>query len=338
MRLAKSIYSEAGILLLNAGSVLRFEYLTQLKNKGFASLFIGEVPEDIEVPEVISDFVRMEASRTMREAMISIKHTGGFDAKKLEKIVDMIIDEILAKKDIIVNVMDLKSTGDYTFRHSVNVCILSLMIGRSLLYPHKKMHELGMGALLHDIGKSLISSEVLEKKGRLTDEEFDEIKKHARYGYDILLPFDSLSLLSKHVAYQHHERLNGTGYPRKINTKEIVEYAKVVAIVDCYDAITSDRPYKKKKPPVEAIKELSLPMFKKDFDQKAMRHLVRMVAPYPVGITVELSDGRSAIVTKINPEAIDRPVVTILTETEKKSSERVSLLEDETININKCEF
>lgn len=341
MRLAKSLYSVNGTLLLNSGAVLKQEYIEQLKNKGFNALFIGVAPEDIEVPEVVSETVRMEASCALRESMISIQNSGSFNQQRLEKIVDMIIEEILTKKDIIVNVIDLKSINDYTFRHSVNVCILSLMLGRSLLYSQKKMHELGMGALLHDIGKSLIPAEILDKKDALTNEEFEEIKKHARYGYEILVPFESMNLLSKHVAYQHHERVSGTGYPRKLINSDIVEYAKVAAVADCYDAMTSDRPYKVRTSPKEALKELNLPNFKDGFDQKSMRHLVKMIAPYPVGTKVTLTDGQSAIITKINAEAIDRPLVTIISGDNKIPAEgatRLNLLEDETVDIESCEY
>lgn len=341
MRLARSIYTEDGKLLLSAGQLLKNDYINNLHKKGFTSLYIGEIPSDIELPEVVSEKVRYQATRAVHDSITAIKKTGRFDRKRVIQAVDAIIEELLQEKDLIVNILDLKSTGDYTFRHSVNVCILSLIIGRSMFYYKDKLRELGVGSLLHDIGKSLIPDNILNKKGRLTNEEFEEIKKHSRLGYDLLLPFKNMNLLSRHISYQHHERYDGSGYPRGLEGDSIIEYARIVAIVDCYDAMTSDRVYRTAMMPADAIKEIAHKS-KDQYDPKIIKIFLRSVAPYPVGVKVVLNTGQEAIVLKINPKDVVRPVIALLKNHNSISNnghdilKRIDMLEDESLEIVKA--
>lgn len=310
MRLGKNIYNENGNLLLSAGVLLQENYIKKLKRKGFSAIFVGEIPSDIEIPEIVSEKVRLRAIRTIRDSIGSIKSNGKLDLKRLSRVVDLIVDEILQEKDLIINLLDLRSIGDYTYRHSVNVCILSIIIARSLFYSRDQLKNLGVGAILHDIGKAMISENILNKKDTLTNEEFKEIKKHSRYGYEILGKFKNINLLSKHIAYQHHERVDGSGYPRELTSDDMIEFAKIVSIVDVFDAMTSNRVYRDACLPSEAIKQIAKTDREK-FDSKLIKIFMRSIAPYPVGVKVQLNNGLEGIVTKINSEAIDRPVITI---------------------------
>jgi len=198
-----------------------------------------------------------------------------------------------------VNLSDIRSFDEYTFCHSVNVAVISITIGMTLYYPRSKLLDLGLGVLLHDIGKTQISKDILNKPGKLTEEEFSLIKKHTWYGFDMLRSDPEIKITSSHVALQHHERIDGSGYPRQLKGRMIHEYARISAIADVFDALIHDRCYRPKLPVHEVYKYFVEQTYSQ-FDNYFLDHFIQKIALYPQGTKVLLNDGRSGFVIKQN--------------------------------------
>lgn len=314
MKLAKTIYSSDGIVLLGQGMELRPQYIKRLLDMEVMSVFIeDEMSEGIECNDVIDERTRVAAVKTVREIVQC--HTMGktVDVRKAKQHVNDIVDELFYSKDVLVNVSDLRAKSDYTFYHMVNVAVLSVMTGISLGYNELKLRDLGVGALLHDLGKVKIDENIYNKADKLTDEEFEHVKQHASYGFDLVRNMEAVNVLCAHVAYQHHERFDGQGYPRGLRGKEIHDFARIVALADVYDALTADRPYRRAMLPYHAVEYL-VAMGGTQFDPELTSVFVEHIAIYPVGTFVELNTKEKAIVVTVNKLHKTRPVVRVLTE------------------------
>jgi HD-GYP domain-containing protein (c-di-GMP phosphodiesterase class II) len=245
--LAKTIITIDGKVLLASGMELTEEYIRKLQANGISEIYIeDEISKDIHVPEVVREEIVNEAKQMVKVMMTKPSIKTSIDGRQVMEIVDKIISSILANKDIIANLCDIRSVDDYTFSHSVNVCIISLIIGIGLGYNGDKLRELGVGSILHDIGKVMVPNHILKKPYQLTSEEFEEIKKHAYYGYEILKNTNGISMVASYIALGHHERIDGSGYPYQLKEENIHKAARIVAVSDVYDALTSDRIYRKK--------------------------------------------------------------------------------------------
>jgi HD-GYP domain-containing protein (c-di-GMP phosphodiesterase class II) len=200
---------------------------------------------------------------------------------------------------------------NYTYAHSVNVAVISIILGISLNLSKQKLTYLCIGALVHDIGKSFIPKEILQKPGKLTPEEFEIIKCHSRYGYDFLKNYVDLSSYIKLIVLQHHERFDGLGYPNSIIGNKINYLARIVSIADVYDALTSDRPYKRAMCPSDALEYL-MSNAGTLFDYDIINIFCKIVIPFPQGTIVSLSNGDIGIVEETFPNFPLRPIVKIL--------------------------
>lgn len=309
--LGKPIYSSEGKILLGEGIVLTEEYLNRLREMEISSVYISDDRfADVEIKDVINPLNRIEAIKVTREAIEQIKTGKNIVPVKMNKAVNNIVDDLLSNESILVNMVDIKSLSDYTFNHSVNVAVLSVIIGISLGYDQVQLRNLGVGALLHDIGKIKVAEEILHKKDSLTPEEFEEVKKHCEYGLDIIRENRELSILSAHIAYQHHERYDGSGYPRGLKGEEITEFSRIVSIAHVYDALMSDRPYRKRVLPHQAW-EYIMTYAHTQFDGKIVPHFLKQVAPYPNGSIVQLNTKEKAVVVSQNIDCLLRPIVQV---------------------------
>lgn len=312
MVVARNVYNSDGRILLHAGVELNDNYITRLNQMGISSVYIqDEFDNNIPNIDVISEETRIETIKIVKQNFESLEQDRRINTRMVKQVVDNLIDELLANSNVLVNLADIRTFDDYTFAHSVNVCILSLMTGLSLAYNNLKLKELGTGALLHDIGKTRIDRAILNKSEPLTHEEFAEIKRHTEYGFEILRSYDDLSLLAAHVAYQHHERWDGKGYPRQLAGEDIHAYARIVASADVYDALLADRPYRPSYSVHQAITILHN-MSGIYLDGRCVTALIANIAIYPVGSLIELNTGEIGIVVDNNKEAPTRPVVRIL--------------------------
>lgn len=239
------------------------------------------------------------------------------DTASAEKVVSHLVDSIIRNPNALLWLSELKNVDEYTAIHSLNVCILSLAFGRHLGLRPAMLRELGLGALLHDMGKVKVDQEVLRKPGRLTPEEFELMKLHPTYGLEILKQSEGLSSTVLDVAYSHHERSMGQGYPRGIKGMEISPFTRMVSIVDFYDALTSDRVYRKGISSAEVNRTL-YEGHGKEFDPDLVREFIGCLGIYPVGSIVELTSGEIGIVTSVNPARRLKPTVLLVLDKGKK--------------------
>jgi len=229
----------------------------------------------------------------------------------IREIVYKIIEELLSNEDILLSLSEIRSVDDYTFEHSVHVCILSLITGIDLGFDMVRLRDLGVGALLHDIGKLKVPQEILKKPSQLTVEEFEEIKKHTIYGYEILKDNKQINIASAYIAFGHHERFDGSGYPLQLKGENIHLCARIVAIADVFDALSSNRVYRRKlhiNEVVEYITSLSA----QHFDKHIVESFVKHVIVYGVGTGVILNTLEKGIVVRLNKALPTRPVIRVI--------------------------
>lgn len=233
-------------------------------------------------------------------------------ADNAKAIVQDIIEQIIENKGITVNMIDLKTYDDYTYYHSVNVGVLSLVLGVALGRNRPTLYKLGVGALLHDIGKMFIDKDIIDKPDSLTPEEYEEVKKHPTLGYEYLVNSNlDLPISGLIGILQHHERNDGSGYPDGLCGKEIHEFGRIIAIADVFDAMTSDRPYRPGMMPSEVMEYL-MGGAGTLFDPELVYLFTRKVAAFPLGTCVLLSNGLTAIVVKNYEDCCLRPKVKII--------------------------
>ncbi|SHJ44460.1 metal dependent phosphohydrolase [Geosporobacter subterraneus DSM 17957] len=309
MMVAKNIYDKEGQILLSSGMPLRPSYIIKLKDAGINEIYVmSETEEDTIFQDVISEQTRVDAKKLVRETMGKVSIGQELQMEKVLVMVEELLEELLNQKDIMLSLSEIRSVDEYTFGHSVNVCVLSVITGIALGYPREKLKILGIGALLHDIGKTLIPLEILNKPGALTSEEYSIIKGHSRLGYEVLRKCPQISEEAAFIALTHHERYDGMGYPKGIKGEGLSEYAKIVAITDVYDAMTSDRVYKAKMKPHQAIEYL-ISMGNHQFDYEIVKTFTRHVASYPIGTMVMLNNGYKGIVSSIDKNFPHRPQI-----------------------------
>jgi HD-GYP domain-containing protein (c-di-GMP phosphodiesterase class II) len=312
MVVARAIFSSDGRILLHSGIVLSNSYIKRLCELEIESVYIrDEIFGDLEYRDVVADETRNNTIRMVRENFNKLGKNHNLDIQSVKGTVSNIVDELLMNRNILFSLSDIRSFDDYTFAHSVNVCILAIMTGITIGYRHDQLNELGIGALLHDIGKMRVNLKILNKPGELTRDEFSEIKQHPEFGFRILREYHDLSLLSSHVAFQHHERWDGQGYPRNLAGENILEYARIVAVADVYDALLANRPY---RPPYSINQGINIlkRMSGIYLDPTCVTALVANIAVYPIGSVVELNTGDTGIVVDTNREHPTRPIVKIV--------------------------
>lgn len=321
MILGETIFDASGNTLLSEGVILRKVYIEKIKGLGYLSVRIqADVAEISGVKEsadggniekeqeIILETTRIQSAEFVEKCMASLCEAGDIDADKLYLIVNAIIEEIFKNDDVMVNLSQLKNVGEYEFHHGVNVCVLSIVCGIYMGFHKNRLLEIGIGALLHDVGKAFIPEEILLAPRSLTEEEFHHVKQHPMLGYEALKRIPKIVETSACVALYHHERMDGSGYPTGKIGKTIHVYSKIVAVADVYDAIISQRPYREKKNPYYAMEQI-LKTTDTYFDREVVRVFLKVVGYYPVGLHVSLSTGESGIVMKKNR---NRPLVRIL--------------------------
>jgi HD-GYP domain-containing protein (c-di-GMP phosphodiesterase class II) len=227
--------------------------------------------------------------------------------EKIEDLSNTIVDLIVDNDSVGVSLDTLKCSDEYTFKHSLDVASIAIMIGKMLGLSTKELKELSTAGLLHDLGKIKVPNDILNARRKLTDVEFNMIKTHPVYGYQNIMDVDSIPDTVKVGVLQHHEKWNGNGYPQKLKEKQISLYARIISIADVYDALVTARPYKEALSPSTAI-EMMMAMTP-DFDIDILRVFLRSIVLYPIGSEIMLSNGQVATVMKNNPQNVLRPEV-----------------------------
>jgi HD-GYP domain-containing protein (c-di-GMP phosphodiesterase class II) len=278
--------------------------------------------EEIE----ISRTVRRDAQILVRDIMHDIRMGKNIDSGRVKRVVNNMIDSIFRNQDAMISLSRIRGYDEYTFVHSVDVCVLCLTLGRHLDFNRDKLQQIGIGALLHDTGKMKVPSHILNKPGRLTPDEFEEIKKHPVYGSEILESAGGIPEESKEVTLRHHERYNGKGYPYGLKAEEIGYFGQLAAITDVYDAVTSDRCYGKGILPYEGIRKI-YEGAKEEFNQLFVERFIQCIGIYPVGTLVQLDTWEIGIVFSINHEIVLRPHVLLVRKDSGKSYEAPAVVD-----------
>jgi len=252
-----------------------------------------------------------EANRIVHSMMSDVRMGKQIAIEHIEPVVERIVESIFRQQDALLPLAQLKNHDDYTFQHSVSVCALMTSFARALELPREIIREIAIGALLHDVGKATIPDPILNKPGKLTDAEFEQMKTHVVQSKIILEATPGISPVALSVAAQHHERFDGSGYPNKLKGDGINQYGQMSAIVDVYDAITSNRCYHEGMPPTEALRKI-LEWSKFHFNPELVQVFIRSLGIYPTGSLVRLESGRLAVVEEQYPDKLMEPRVRII--------------------------
>lgn len=332
MVIDQAIVDRAGRILISRNTTLDSYHIMSLIKMGIPGVYIREGEEDEEEETakpgdiVIAPSVQREIEKQTVKDRAKVNLSESVKARVAEgiqylyndtvsegftsttrSITDDLMKAISDNDAIAVDISALKISDEYTFKHSVDVATMAMIVGKKHGLNKQEVYELGISGLLHDVGKSKIPNEILNKAGKLTDDEFMMMKQHSLFGYQILKEKDDLSNSIKLGVLQHHEKMNAKGYPMGVPSEKINLFARIISVADIYDALVTERPYKKPFSPRDAVEMIM--SLTEELDIKVMRSFLESVILYPVGTDVELSTGERARVIENNSKYVLRPKV-----------------------------
>ena len=342
MVLGDNLYNNFGDLMLVRGTVLSKEYVKSIVRLQYNGVYIeDDISKDIQIINIINDSVRAQTVKGIKDVFIHCEK-GSYEVKtdlKSAKLqIENIVDQIFANKHLMVNMIDMKVFDDYTYYHSVNVAVLSIVLGVAMDMDREELCNLGFAALLHDIGKVFVNKDILNKQGKLTPSEFEEIKTHSLLGCNHIKKGYGVSNSSYMGILDHHEKYEGGGYPNNLKGDHISWYGRIISVADVYDALTSDRPYRKAMLPSDAM-EYIMASTMVQFDPKVVEVFVKKIAPYPIGTCVKLSNGLVGIVVENYEDLCMRPRVRIFMDRGKEVDPyEIELADYQSLNITVVEI
>jgi len=329
MRVAEHVMDSKGRKLINRGTILDNYIILSMRSRGLDGAFVGDddfleyrknkkvvVPAHIKKivnENMIQDKKKMALNSTIKSHVENgIKKLFDDTSSKefsdtTRRIADDLMDAITNNDALAFDIDALKVSDEYTFKHSVDVASIAMVMAKNKGYTDSRIDDIGIAGLLHDLGKTKIPNEILLKPGKLTDSEFEEMKNHSLYGFQLLENKKDISDSVKLAVLQHHEKTNGSGYPHRACGSRISEYAKILTVADIFDALVTDRPYKKAFAKNEAVEILMSMTDEIDFE--SLNCFLRSVILYPVNSIVNLSNGEKAVVIKNTYTCILRPTV-----------------------------
>lgn len=298
---AQSIFNEKGAAFLVRGTPLTDRYIYRLRQLSVPQLHVTSLSSNFQLqppPDIIKEHTRVQAVENVAETFRQAEMHGQFNMSLIERCADLLVRDIMSKKKNLVQITDIRLHDSYTFSHSVNVAVLSAMLGNLCGYSKSKLQVITLGGLLHDIGKLAVPTSILNKPGALTADEFKIIRRHPSEGRRLLKELKSpIASILAIIAVQHHEHIDGSGYPNHIRGKSIHPYCRITAIADVYDALTSVRPYKKAYKP-NVVYQMMMHYSPGHFNMDRLRLFFENVAIYPVGTVMKTQFGY-AIVKKV---------------------------------------
>ncbi|OCT11653.1 HD family phosphohydrolase [Paenibacillus pectinilyticus] len=317
-KLNSDSYNSVGLNLLSAGTVLDAGDISMLNRHSVD--YVDIAPRSSEIENVVEETPSQQANvlqvtsfnnaiAGIKEIFETLQDGGSLRNESVESAFNPMIESIQEEKDLVSLLLSLNSQDDYTLQHSVQVGMLSYFIAKWMNKSEKEALVIGKAGYLHDVGKCRIHPDILNKPGKLTRDEFEEIQKHTIHGYDIIrksLKDDTLAL----VALQHHERMDGSGYPLRKTGTDIHSYSRIIAVADIYSAMISSRVYQQRRDLLYVLKELHRMSFG-ELDPKITQVFIRNMIPNFIGKKVSLSDGREGTIIMTNPTDFFRPLINI---------------------------
>jgi HD-GYP domain-containing protein (c-di-GMP phosphodiesterase class II) len=334
-RLGRNVYAGLDALpLLCTGVRVSDSYRYLLEKAGIHAVWIDDgLSEGIQPLEVLAESTKQRAATAIREAFKEVTDTlvsgasmSGDVVEEMHKVAELIVGDVSQNVHSALALNDLANADGYTLKHSLSVTALGLSIGLRVMQKYgwidvhghrrfdrieERLELLGVGLLLHDIGKLAVPPEILRKPGPLDDEEWKAMRAHPMLGVQILRRAEGISPLARAVVRSHHERWNGAGYPDGMAGIEIHQFARIAAVADVFDALTSDRCYRRAMPANDGYDFIAA-RSGQDFDPEVVDVFKSSVAPYPPGTGVVLSDGSAGLVKEARHDAFKRPVVRVV--------------------------
>lgn len=317
--IAEDIISDSGHFLLKQGMILTHWHLTILRNHQIDYIVLKEMPQeplDVQVQDIFKH--RDNISMLYKESMTEVKRLFQVAiSREVSSLQDFmkpftpLLESVLKGPNIFLELRHIKGHDEYTYRHSLNVGLLSATIGKILMLSIDDILQLGRVGFLHDLGKMKVSPQILNKETELTKIEFDEIKKHTIYGKEMIAMMPGANEEMEYGAMCHHERLDGSGYPYGLTGDQIPFLSQIVAVADVYDAISSDRVYKEKHGPLEALDELLNEVYKGRFNSEIVIPFVEHILQGYIGNEVLLDDGTKGRIVQLYKEELRRPLLKV---------------------------
>lgn len=310
MVLAKDVILEDGKILLLSGFAIKPRYINKMASFNVEYVYIDE-DQNIPVEELSEEKVYSEAFSATKNILNSVRQGEPVNVGIVKDTVENIIQKLINTDAVFMQLTGIRDIDNYTFLHSLDVCIFSLITGRKLGLSPFDLNELGVSALLHDVGKCKVPLNILKKPAKLNDDEFRIMKLHSVYGYEIISNTPGLSKRVANTACQHHEKWDGTGYPLGLKGYDIEKFARIVSIADVYDALISNRSYRKKLLPHIAT-EYIMGYSSVQFDSDIVEVFVKNIVTYPNGIIVLLDTGEIGTVIEDRHPLSMRPKLKII--------------------------
>lgn len=309
MRLAQDVILDDGCILLLKGFTIKSRYIQRLKAYKVANIFVEK--DRVPVEEISEERIYWDAYNNVKGIMKSVRMNEEVDIAHLKNTIKDMVQYIMNDDTVFMALSGIRDIDNYTFLHSVDVCIYSVITAKAMNLSLEEIQELALAAILHDIGKCKVPLSILNKPGKLTDEEFDIIKLHSITGMEIVEHLPGLNKKIARIICQHHEKWDGSGYPFGLKSYDIELPARIICIADVYDALTANRVYRKRFMPHEAVEYL---MTKNDFqfDPRIIKSFINSIAVYPQGTIVLLNTGEVARVLPSRGMRSMRPKVSVI--------------------------
>lgn len=301
--LGRTIYASNGAILLSENVQLTVFMINTLNRIGVTMVYIKDPNlEDVEIPEILSEETKQLVMTQMGQTFASIQSGKDFNSRSVSMSINTLLDEIMKNRDVLVQLNDIRTQDNQMYIHAMNVCMMAVLIGMNMGMNASQLKDLAMGALLHDIGKV----------EHLTDDESEDPRRHHTWrGFELLKNKREFNLLIAHVAFQHHEALNGEGVPRGIMGEDIHLYAKITAVANMYDNLLFDMSAGRRKLPHEAC-EYMLALAETKLDRDVLIQFLKIVSIYPTGTSVRLTNRETGVVVGQHRGLPTRPIIRIV--------------------------